>query len=141
MSGAAMAITYDADNGPRGVRKIIAVWTSDSATGNTSGTTQKVYGRLVKAVTVPGTSGVQPSNNYSVVITENANGNNVLANADTSLASNQSNSAVQETYFFQKNAVPAGISVPPLVCDQLNIAVSGAGNSKQGTLALYFEQP
>ena len=139
MSGAAMAITYDADPGPRGVRKVVAAWTSDSSTGNTSGTTNKIVGRLVKAVTVPGTSGAAPSNNYSIVVTEATNGNDVLGGTDASLASNRSNTNTQETYFFEKNAVPAGIAVHPIVCDQLNIAVSGAGDSTSGTITLYFE--
>lgn len=134
-----MTFAYDADNGPHTVRKVTASWTSDASAGTASGTTQKIAGRLVKAVSVPGAGGVQPSNNYSVVVTEATNANNVLSGTDATLASNQPNNATLETYFFTKNAVPAGIAVHPLICDQLTIAISGAGNAKQGTVTLYFE--
>jgi hypothetical protein len=144
MAGSSMVFTYDV--GVEGgealrdrVRKVTATWTSDNSSGAVTGVTQKMVGRLVKAVTVPGAGGVQPSDNYTVTITETINGNNVLGETDTTLASNQSHSSVTETYFLQKNAVPAGVGVHPIVCDQLTIAVSGAGNSKQGSITLYIE--
>src|SRR5689334_9744924 len=101
-------VTFTYDDGVEGqglrnqIRKVTASWTSD-ASGNASGASRKVVGALVKAVTVPGTSGSQPTNNYTVTVTETINGNNALGNAETTLAGNQSNSAAQETYFYAKN--------------------------------------
>ena len=93
MSGSSMTFNYDDGLSAQqqirgGVSQIQASWTSDSSAGTASATTRKIVGQLVKVVTVPGTGGSEPSNNYTVTITDQ-NGLNVLTSCDKTLASNQ----------------------------------------------------
>ena len=91
----------------------------------------------MKLVTIPGSP---PTNGYSVTLTD-GNGVNVLASCDKMLAGNQSNAGPQETYLMVKSydGTPLGLAVHPVVGDQLTVAVSGAGNSTQGRIVLYYE--
>lgn len=141
-----MTFSYDDGYSPQsyrgGVSQIQAAWTSDSATGSVSATTRKIVGRLVKVVTVPGSGGSEPSNNYTVTITDQ-NGLNVLGSCDKTLAANQLQApagGAQETYLMvaSYDTSPIAVAVHPVVCDQLTIAVSGAGNSKSGQIFVYF---
>lgn len=144
MAGSASKLTYDDGVDGAGLRarvhKVIMAWTSDASAGTVTDVTRKIVGRLIKAVSVPGSPA--PTDNYTVTITETANGNDVLANSQVKLASNQKAAATVETYFLELNAAsgtPLATDVAPIVCDTLTIAISGAGNSKQGTLTLYYE--
>jgi len=142
MAGSVMAFNYDdgydAQSYRGGVSQVQAAWTSDSGTGTASGTTNKIVGRLVKVVTVPGSP--TPTNGYTVTITDD-NGVNVLTSCDKTLASNQSSSAATETYLLVKSydGTPLAVAVHPVVGDKLTITVSGAGNSTQGQVFLYYE--
>jgi hypothetical protein len=142
MSGSVMTFAYDDGDDAQqirgGVSQVQASWTSDSSAGTASATTQKIVGRLVKVVTVPGSP--TPTNDYTVTITDR-NGVNVLANCDKTLAGNQTSSAPAETYLFVKSedSSPLSLAVHPVVGDALTIAVSGAGNSTQGQIFLYYE--
>ena len=142
-----MTFAYDAGLSTQQVRggigQIQCTWVSDSSAGTASGTTVKIVGRLVKVVTVPGTGGTEPTNNYTVTITD-GNGLNVLGSCDKTLASNQNQAptgGAQETYLLVSSydTSPLGLAVHPVVCDLLTIAVSGAGNSKTGQVFLYYE--
>lgn len=134
----AMSFTYDDgyDYQPRqnGLRRIIASWTSSGA-GAASGTTSKIVGTLVKAVTVP-TDG--PTDNYDIAITDEQSVD-VLAACKTSLA-NRDTTTTEETYFFLLNADTSPLSMRqgPSVCGQLSIAITNAGATKSGVLHLYY---
>jgi len=143
MAGSSMTFEYDNGQDGRGmpgnVRMVTASWTSDDATGAVSATTQKLTGRLIKAVNVPGTAGVQPTNLYDIALTCPA-GVNLLSACLPTLA-DISNASNTERYFFVKNtdAAPLSTSQAPLVCCPVTIAVTNAGNAKQGSITLYIE--
>jgi hypothetical protein len=142
MSGSVMTFAYDdgcdAQQIRGGVCQVQASWTSDASAGTASATTRKIVGRLVKVVTVPGSP--TPTNGYTVTLTD-GNGVNVLSNCDKTLAANQSGSGPTETYLFVKSedSSPLGLAVHPVVGDALTLAVSGAGNSTQGRIFVYYE--
>lgn len=144
MAGSSMTFTYDDGQDGRGlptnVRKVTASWVSDDATGAVSGTTRKMVGRIIKAVNIPGTAGVQPTNLYDIALTDE-NSVNLLSGCLPTLA-DISNASNTERYFFAKNtdAAPLSTSSAPLVCDKITIAVTNAGNAKQGSIILYIER-
>lgn len=129
-----MTLTYDT-TGP--IKRIIADWTSDDTTGAVSGTTVKVSGRVIKAVTDPGATA--PSANYDIAITDEESFDILTACAGT--LANRHTSNTEEVYFFIKNAdaAPLSMATHPTVCDKLTIAVTNAGNSKVGQIILYVE--
>jgi hypothetical protein len=144
MAGSAMTFAYDAGVNGQGFRSrfrvVTCAWTSDSASGAVSGTSLKICGRLVKAVTVPGAGGAAPTDNYDIAITDAAS-NNVLTACQATLA-DRDTSNTEEVYFLlniNNTLTPIGDSIHPMVCDLLTVAVTNAGNSKTGTIILYLE--
>lgn len=140
MAGSSMTFSYDdgADYaGERNsIRKVIVDWVSDDSTGAVSGTSAKIVGTLVKAVTDPGTAA--PTDDYDITITDEE-GVDVLTNVQSSLA-NRDTANSEEVYFLVKDAAgtPLAQSVHPVVCDKLTFAVANAGNSKTGQIQLYY---
>jgi hypothetical protein len=141
MSGSSMTFTYDDGTDASlvrpGVRRVFVNWTSDSATGSVTGISRKIVGELIRAVTIPSGTAA-PSNNYAIAVTDES-GVNVLGGCDANLAA-RSSASTQEVYFFETShaGTPAAMAVFPTVCDQLTIAVTNAGNSKQGQIVLYY---
>lgn len=133
MAGSSMTFTYDELGG---IRKIIADWVSDDATGAVSGTTKKITGQLIKGVTDPGAAA--PTDNYDIVITDEESAN-VLGNCMDDLQ-DRDTANTETVYFLVSNLATTdpGGAVHPVVCDKLTIAVSNAGNSKTGQLILYY---
>lgn len=104
------------------VKKIKAAWVSDDTTGAVSGTTTEVYsGRFLGLITDPGAPA--PSDNYTVTVADD-DGVDLLLGA----ATGNRDTATTE---FIKEADMAGVAM-----SKLTFAVSGAGNSKQGTIYL-----
>lgn len=140
MAGSVMTFTYD--DGQDGVglhcnlRKVIATWTSDSSAGTVSGASRKVAGRIVKIQTLVGSPA--PTSGYSVTITDD-NSVNILGNSKQNLSSVAVVGAV-ETYplLIDADTTPLSVAAFPVVCSVLNIAIASAGNSKQGTLILFY---
>jgi hypothetical protein len=145
MAGSSMTFTYE--NGQDGIgapgrfREIICKWVSDDATGAVSGTSQKIVGRIIKAVNIPGTAGVQPTNLYDIALTDADGAINLLAGCLPTLA-DISNASNTERYFFVKNtdAAPLSTSTAPLVNSTITVSVTNAGNAKSGELQLYIER-
>lgn len=134
MAGSSMAFTYDRGPGP--IVRVVADWVSDDADGTVSGTTTvKVSGRVIKAITNPGAAA--PDANYDIAITGEESVD-VLGNVQTGLG-NRHTSTTEETYFLVKDAAPLAQSIHPVVCSELTVAVSNAGNSKAGKLVLFIE--
>jgi len=137
MAGSSMAFTYDrVPGGP--ITRVIGTWTSDDTTGAVSGTTaNKISGRLVKAVTDPGAAA--PTANYDIVLTDSESVN-VLTGCDDDLQ-NRHTTTTEETYFFvlDTDATPLAKAQHPAVCSVLTVAVTNAGNSKNGVIYLYVE--
>jgi hypothetical protein len=140
MAGSAMTFTYDEgyDGGGRygAVKKLTVSWTSDDATGAVSGTTRKIVGRLIKAVTDPGSAA--PTDDYDITITDEE-GVDVLAACQSNLT-NRDTTNSEQVYFLVLDAAgtPLAQSVHPVVCDALTVAVANAGNAKTGQLVLYY---
>lgn len=131
-----MTCTLDSRAGS-GVRVLTVAWTSD-ASGNATGTTPVLIGRLVKAVTVPSAS-VAPTDNYDIAMTDEQ-GLDVLTGVQSTLA-NRDTANTEQVYFLVLDAAgtPLAQSVHPLVANALSISVTNAGNAKSGTLYLYLE--
>jgi hypothetical protein len=139
MAGSSMTFTYD--NGISGtgartrINTVIADWVSDSATGAVSGTTLKVCGKLLQAVTKPGVS--SPTDNYDIALADSDSAD-ILANTDATLA-NRDTANPETVNFFLKNVATAAIASHPIVCSTITISVTNAGNSKNGRVTLYME--
>jgi hypothetical protein len=136
MAGATSTITYDDGHDGKGstgsIRKILIDWTSDDTTGAVTVTTRKISGELLKAVTDPGAAA--PTADYDITITDEE-GANVLANCHDDLADRHT-STTQTVDFFLSGA--ANVGARPVVCDALSVAITNAGNSKQGQIAIYY---
>ena len=118
-------------------KKLTFNWTS-TAGGAAADTTRKIVGRIIKAQVIPGTSGNQPTNNFTTTITD-TNGIDILASCKATLATN-SNASNVETYLFLKDTsgTPVTQAFSPVVCDQLTITIGSAGNAKSGSLVIYY---
>ncbi len=141
MAGSAMTFAIDKGMDSLGgygpIRKLIVSWTSDDTTGAVSGTSPKIVGTLIKAVTDPGSAA--PDDNYDIAITDEE-GVDVLAACQNGL-SNRDTANSEQVYFLVLDTAgtPLAQSVHPVVCDALTIAVTNAGNSKTGQLVLYYK--
>lgn len=139
MAGSSMTFTYDDGVGGGGersqIRKVIADWVSDDATGAVTGTTRKIVGRLVKAVTDPGAAA--PTDNYDIALTDDVSAD-ILANTDATLG-NRDTTNSETVDFFLKNVAAAALASHPAICSTITIAITNAGNSKTGKLVLYVE--
>ena len=105
------------------VKKIKCQWTSD-ASGNAEDTTAFSYsGQFMGLITVPGAAGDQPSDNYTLKISDSDGVDLLLAGA----TGNRSNATTE----YIKTADMAGVA-----SDKLTFTVSSAGNAKKGTAYL-----
>lgn len=139
MAGSASTITYDEGGS---IRKILIDWTSDDTTGAVTATTKKIVGRLLKVITDPGTAA--PTANYDIAITDDE-GVDVLSGLGgtggtaPSLA-NRHTSNTEVVHLVAEDSVTNPLpGTQPWVCDVLSVAVTNAGNSKQGQIIIYYE--
>lgn len=108
------------------IKKIRFDWTSDAA-GAAMGTTTNAYnGEILRAVTIPGAGGLAPTDQYDVNLNDE-DSVDVLAGG----AANRSSIGTEQLY---ANQMPIGV----VANDKLSIAVSNAGNAKEGTLVVYI---
>ena len=104
------------------VKKVKCTWTSN-ATGDASGSTTHGYsGQFLGLITVPGTAGNQPSDNYDLTVTD-SDGVDLLMGGGL----NRSNATTQ----FIKQADMAGVA-----SDKLTFTIAGAGDTKKGAVYL-----
>ena len=122
MAGSAMTFTeYRLGT----VKKLKVAWTSDSATGAVSGTSTYEYeGRLIGAITVPGTAGDQPSDNYDIAV-------NDADSVDVALGALANRDELNTEFV-------AEASMAGLANSKITVAVTAAGNSKKGTIYLFI---
>lgn len=134
MAGSAMTFAYD---NLGSLRKVIVSWTSDSATGAVTGTTAKITGRLVKTITDPGTAA--PTDNYDIAYTDEEGVN--LLTACTATVDNRDTANTEEVYHLLTDGggTPRPLAMHPAVSSPITIAITNAGNSKQGEITLYYE--
>ncbi len=133
MAGSSMTFTYD-NLGT--LRKVIVDWTSDDTTGAVSGTSKKITGTLIKAITDP--SATAPTANYDIAIT-NGESVNVLGGCESDLA-NRHTANTEEVYFMVVDGAGTPLAQPiqPVVSDVLTFSVTNAGNSKLGQIILFY---
>lgn len=145
MAGSASTITYDdgyCQGGRGSIRKIIIDWTSDDTTGAVTATTAKISGRLLKVVTDPSGTAA-PSVNYDIAITDEE-GLSIFAGlagtggTDKNL-DNRHNANTEVIHLAPENSLTDPVpGLEPKVCDKLAVAVTSAGNSKQGQIIIYW---
>ena len=124
---------------------VVVAWTADGS-GDADGTTVAniasgtdpfiVVGELIKGVTIPGTAGTQPDDNYNVVLT-NSDGVNILANAEADLLT-RDETDTEEVYFHVTDTGGNGLSMAPVTSGPLTITVDSAGASNTGVVKLYY---
>lgn len=143
MAGSSMTFTYDdgADGvGFRGcIRKVIAEFVTDDATGSVAGTTRKIVGELVKIVTDPGSPA--PDANWDVVLTDEEGVDLSIHMDDVAIAAliARHTTTTLETYLPLEDTAGTGrIAAWPVVCDKLTITVNNGGNAKAGQIILYY---
>jgi len=108
------------------IKKIKFVWVSDDTTGLVTGSAStNIYsGKILGLATVPGTLGVTPDNLYDVEILDD-DGLDVL------MGGGLDRSDVNTEYVLST-------SLGAVANDHLTLAVSNAGNSKEGTVYIYI---
>ncbi len=107
------------------MKKITWAWTCD-ASGNASGqsTTNAYSGELRRQVTVPGTAGVQPTDQYDLTLLDE-DSTDVLMGA----GANRSNVNTEQVL---------ASSLGVVANDKLQLTVANAGNAKSGTVYIYI---
>lgn len=112
----------------RSIKKIDVAWTSD-ANGDADGATLDISGRVLRVVTVPGAA--TPTNNYDVTI-EDEDGVDIL---DGQGANRSDTTAQQVAAVLTKG----GGVVATAVEGTIEPKVANAGDSKTGTMSIYYE--
>ena len=106
------------------IKKIKFAWTS-AADGTASGQTTNVYtGEIIRLVTVPGTGGDVPTDNYDITVNDEDN-TDVLMGA----GANRDNVNTEQVL---------ASSLGCVANDKLTLNVSNAGDTKKGTVYLYI---
>lgn len=133
----------------RPVKKYTVAWTSDASAGTVSGNaltftdpnnpdggpvTIIFNGELLRVVFIPGSGGVQPTNDYVMTLTDQ-NGIDVLAGQGGALVNTGPSHIVPGVPITDGTTTSTTIIT---LDDQLILAITGAGNSKQGTVVLYM---
>ena len=117
-----MAITEDTTGG---LQKVRWTWTCSSAGAYSEATTVRFNGSLQELITIPGTSGDAPTDQYDITITD-ANSVDTLGGQ----GANRSGTATE----YKKASDGLGFVKSSL----LTLNVSNAGDIKQGTVELYI---
>lgn len=111
------------------VKKIKFEWTSEDGGANggkATKTTENVYtGEIIRCVTIPGTDGSKPSDNYTVVINDE-DGTDVLMGAATANRDEANTEQILAS------------SLGCVANDKLSLNVSNAGNAKTGKVIIYI---
>ena len=116
------------------VNRIAWAWTSDASGNVTDATDIPVAGTLARVVFVPGTGGNAPTDLFDVTITDPA-GIDVLSTQGANLSATVASEICPGIPL--KDGTTTS-TVPRLVNDVLTLNVSNAGNTKSGTVILYF---
>jgi len=122
----------------RNMTKVTITWTSAANGTVATSPLEQIDGDLIKAVTIPAAGGSAPTDNYDIDITDAA-GVNILTNCKVGLH-DRDTANTEEQYFFVLNNDSTALSMAksPVVCDILTVTVTNAGDTKSGTIILYF---
>jgi len=144
MAGSASTITYDYEsNTPDQIKRIKIAWTSDAAAGTVTATTKRISGTLLYVVTDPGTAA--PTDNYDITIKDEF-AIDVLAdlggtNGTAPTLANRDTTNTEKVRLVAEDNTVNTIQIPgsrPIVNSPLTVAVAAAGNSKEGTIYIYW---
>ena len=136
----AMVFSYDAGTNtgkdvPGGsIHRIIGTWETTSG-GVATEATQKVSGKLIKAITNPGATA--PTDNYDITIKDDQ-AFDVLTNCEDNLVDRDTTNT-EEVYFLVNDDGSLGTGGSPVVNSVLTIAVANGGDTKQGVIHLYYQ--
>lgn len=108
----------------QGVTKYVIVWTSDASGAVNASPFDVKRGKLLQAKFLPGTSGLQPTDQYDVTLAD-ADGVDVLQSAGANLSNANGSIAISSARPLE---LEAGALTP---------TVSNAGNAKSGSIILY----
>ena len=127
MTAATSTLTEELDKNSN-IYKLKWVWTSDSSAGTATGTTGfqttvPITGTCHRLVTIP-TSSAAPDDNYDVYILDEDSADILVAGG-----LKRSTSAAQGV---------VGTSLGCVKGDKITLSITGAGNSKEGTVILYL---
>ncbi len=106
------------------IKKIAFTWTSTAGGVADSQTNHAFNGVIERLVTVPGTAGDQPTDQYDITITDEDD-TDVLMGA----GADRSNVNTEQV---------AASSLGVVANDRLTLNVANAGNTKKGTVYLYL---
>lgn len=124
-----VTVTYSSKAMPRGTKiKVVNVaWTADAADGSVPNTTLSgLYGKLVKAITNPGSTA--PTDNYDIK----------LLDAEDSTADALANNLADRDTANTEVVLP---TIPPLLCGDYTFNLSGNSvNSATGVCILFIEE-
>lgn len=115
----------------RTVQSLSLAWTSDAAGAVSGINSPQVSGEIVRVVFTPGAGGVQPTNLYDIVLLD-SDGFDVLA----TLGANLSNTVASQVTPLTGDGTTTNQRIA--VDGVLELQVSNAGDSKQGTVTVYF---
>lgn len=116
----------------RSIEKIVADWVSDTS-GNATGNFLRKSGEIVRVGFAPSTDSA-PTNNYDIEIND-TEGFDVLNGCGANLSS-----SVKAQYFPAMVDHLVGYSIPVAFDGILSVAVSNAGNAKQGKIVLHIRK-
>lgn len=116
----------------RSVRKILFNWTTD-VSGQCTGQSKLASGIVSKISFVPASGATKPNDDYKVKILDE-DGIDIIQGYGFAGMSDTYPDAIVP----QMNGLVSGSSSLFVVDGKLNLEVSGAGNSKQGTVTVYL---
>jgi hypothetical protein len=122
-------ITYDET---RSIRSVVWSWTSSAGGGVSGFDTKPISGELLRFVTNPGATA--PTDNYDVTLLD-ADGVDVLGTQGTdrdTANSEQFPPLIVGTIGAASYVRPVAVNGP------LSLVIAAAGDSKQGTITLYY---
>lgn len=124
MAESVSAVEEKFGNALEPLKKIAFSWTT-AADGTATGTTTNAYvGEVIRLVTVPGTAGSQPTDQYDIVINDEDT-TDVLMGA----GANRSNASTEQVL---------ASSLGCVANDKLTLEITNAGDTKSGTVYLYI---
>jgi len=118
----------------RTMNKLAIDWTSSSSGAVPSTDSETISGEILRCVFVPDSSGTQPSNAYDVTLSD-ADGIDILAGNGANLSNTTALSIVPGEELLSGGS--SGIR-PFAVDGPLSLVVANAGDTKGGTINLYY---
>ena len=107
----------------RTVRRLSLAWISDVSGDVDEAAGEIISGQILRVVTVPDSGGTQPTAAYDLVLND-AHGVDVMAGDGANLSNTDAAQSVQ--------------AVPIAIDGLLTVVVGNAGNTKGGTIHIYY---